>query len=128
MEEILASIRKIIAEDVPGRVAADVAPAEIIELTEVLEEGRPSEDDRLVSGSAADRSARAMEALRAAVRGEAERQSVPLGGGSNRTLEDVVETLVRPMLREWLDANLPPLVERLVEKEIRDIARRSDGA
>lgn len=127
MEEILASIRKIIAEDGPGRAAADVASAEIIELTEVLEEGRSSEDDRLVSESAADRSARAMEALRAAIRREAEHQSVPLGGGSNRTLEDVVETLVRPMLREWLDANLPPLVERLVEKEIRDIARRSDG-
>ena len=127
MEEILASIRKIIAEDVPGRAAADGASAEIIELTDVLEEGCPSEGDHLVSESAADRSARAMEALRAAVRSEAERRSVPLGGDSNRTLEDVVETLVRPMLREWLDANLPPLVERLVEKEIRDIARRSDG-
>ena len=133
MEEILASIRKIIAEDVPGHAAAQLGSADIIELTEVVEEGRalPSaspSDGRLVSENAADRSARAMDALRIAVRQEAERQSVSLGEGSNRSVEDIVEELVRPMLREWMDSNLAPLVERLVEREIRDIARRSGGA
>lgn len=130
MEEILASIRKIIAEDVTGHTAAELGSADIIELTEVLEEGRPSvaADGRLVSEGAADRSANAMAALRIAVRQEAERQSVSLGEGSNRSVEDVVQELVRPMLREWMDTNLAPLVERLVEKEIRDIARRSGGA
>ncbi|MGE0096418.1 MAG: DUF2497 domain-containing protein [Alphaproteobacteria bacterium] len=130
MEEILASIRKIIAEDVPGHAAAELGSVDIIELTEVLEEGRLPAivDGRLVSESAADRSARAMDALRVAVRQEAERQSVSLGEGSNRSVEDVVQDIVRPMLREWMDANLAPLIERLVEKEIRDIARRSDGA
>ena len=132
MEEILASIRKIIAEDVPGHTAAQLGSADIIELTEVVEEGRPPAapptDGRLVSENAADRSARAMDALRIAVRQEAERQSVSLGEGSNRSVEDIVEELVRPMLREWMDSNLAPLVERLVEREIRDIARRSGRA
>ncbi|MHB1216797.1 MAG: DUF2497 domain-containing protein [Alphaproteobacteria bacterium] len=129
MEEILASIRKIIAEDVPGHAAAEMGSADIIELTEVLEEGRPhAADGRLVSESAADRSTRAMDALRIAVRLEAERQSISLSEGSNRSVEDVVQELVRPMLRDWMDTNLAPLVERLVEKEIRDIARRSGGA
>lgn len=128
MEEILASIRKIIAEDVPGHAAAEIGSADIIELTDVLEEGRPLTDGRLVSDGAADRSANAMAALRIAVRREAERQSVSLGEGSNRSVEDVVQDLVRPMLREWMDTNLAPLVERLVENEIRDIARRSGGA
>lgn len=130
MEEILASIRKIIAEDVPGHTAAELGSADIIELTEVVEEGRASvtADGRLVSEAAAGRSADAMAALRIAVRQEAERQSVTLGEGSNRSVEDVVQELVRPMLREWMDTNLAPLVERLVEKEIRDIARRSGGA
>ena len=135
MEEILASIRKIIAEDMPGHAAAQLGSADIIELTEVVEEGRsvppaaaaPAEN-RVVSESAADRSANAMAALRIAVRQEAERQSVSLGEDSNRSVEDVVQELVRPMLREWMDTNLAPLVERLVEKEIRDIARRSGGA
>jgi cell pole-organizing protein PopZ len=31
------------------------------------------------------------------------------------------------MLREWLDSNLPPLVERLVERELQKIARRAEG-
>ena len=128
MEEILASIRKIIAEDVPGHAAAELGSADIIELTEVLEEGHPLAAGGLVSENAADRSANAMAALRSAVRQEAERQSVSLGDGSNRSVEDVVQDLVRPMLREWMDTNLAPLVERLVEREIRDIARRSGGA
>ncbi len=34
--------------------------------------------------------------------------------------------LIRPMLREWLDENLPPLVERLVQKEIRHLVRRAE--
>jgi cell pole-organizing protein PopZ len=34
-----------------------------------------------------------------------------------------VEAVLRPILREWLDANLPGLVERLVREEIERIAR-----
>jgi cell pole-organizing protein PopZ len=40
-----------------------------------------------------------------------------------RTLDDVVKDLLRPMLRSWLDDNLPPLVERLVRQEIERVAR-----
>ena len=40
-----------------------------------------------------------------------------------RTLEDLVTDLIRPMLKDWLDENLPPLVERLVRSEIDRIAR-----
>lgn len=41
----------------------------------------------------------------------------------SRTLEDLVTEMLRPMLREWLDANLPPLVERLVREEIERVSR-----
>lgn len=40
-----------------------------------------------------------------------------------RTLEDLVKEMLRPMLRTWLDDNLPPLVERLVRVEIERVAR-----
>ncbi len=40
-----------------------------------------------------------------------------------RTLEDLVKDMLRPMLRGWLDDNLPPLVERLVREEIERVAR-----
>lgn len=44
---------------------------------------------------------------------------------SGRTLEDVVADCLRPMLRTWLDENLPSLVERLVQEEIDRVARKN---
>lgn len=40
-----------------------------------------------------------------------------------RTLDDIVKEMLRPMLKAWLDDNLPPLVERLVRAEIERVAR-----
>lgn len=39
------------------------------------------------------------------------------------TLEDIVREMLKPMLKTWLDDNLPPLVERLVAAEIQRVAR-----
>ena len=39
--------------------------------------------------------------------------------GTSVTLEDLTRELLRPMLKDWLDANLPPMVERIVRDEIR---------
>jgi cell pole-organizing protein PopZ len=41
-----------------------------------------------------------------------------------RTLEDLVRDMLKPMLKEWLDANLPDMVERLVRAEIERVSRR----
>lgn len=40
-----------------------------------------------------------------------------------RTLEDLVREMLRPMLKNWLDDNLPGLVERIVRAEIERVAR-----
>ena len=50
----------------------------------------------------------------------------PLGDGT-RTVEDLVKEVMRPMVKEWLDANLPGLVERLVRKEIERLGRAAEG-
>lgn len=39
------------------------------------------------------------------------------------TLEDIVREILNPMLREWMDRNLPPMVERIVQKELEKLAR-----
>jgi cell pole-organizing protein PopZ len=44
-------------------------------------------------------------------------------GNNARTLEDLVKEMLRPMLRAWLDDNLPGLVERLVRAEIERVSR-----
>ena len=40
-----------------------------------------------------------------------------------RTLEDLVREMLRPMLKAWLDENLPGTVERLVRAEIERVSR-----
>jgi len=44
-----------------------------------------------------------------------------------RTLEDLVREMLRPMLKTWLDDNLPALVERLVRAEIERVSRGRMG-
>ncbi|WP_420806616.1 PopZ family protein [Candidatus Liberibacter solanacearum] len=41
----------------------------------------------------------------------------------NRSIDQLSIEVLRPMLREWLDDNLPGIVERLVREEIERIAR-----
>ncbi|MCJ8143193.1 DUF2497 domain-containing protein [Ancylobacter sp. A5.8] len=43
---------------------------------------------------------------------------------NSRSVEDVVTEAIRPMLKSWLDENLPALVERLVRAEIERVARQ----
>lgn len=53
--------------------------------------------------------------------------NVPLNrrGYDGITLEDIVRELLNPMLRDWMDQNLPPMVERIVQKELEKLARRA---
>jgi hypothetical protein len=41
------------------------------------------------------------------------------------TIEDLVREELRPVLKEWLDNHLPPLVERLVRAEIERVVNRA---
>lgn len=44
-------------------------------------------------------------------------------GEANNTLEGLVREMLRPMLKDWLDENLPAIVEKQVEAEVKRIAR-----
>ncbi len=43
---------------------------------------------------------------------------------SGVTLEDIVRSEIKPMLREWLDKNLPIIIERLVQEELERVSKR----
>lgn len=147
MDEILASIRRIISEDQEegGGGARAEPPAEgddtVLELTDIVGDAGAVEDapappapppavgdsgavvdlEALVSGEAARRTSAAFVDLAEQI----ERSGgTALAGG--RTLDELVKDLLRPMLKAWLDANLPPLVQRLVEAEIARLAGRSE--
>ena len=129
MEEILASIRRIIAEDDGERVRApdpepeiddedepldetgarfEAEPSAVLELSEAAQ-GAVSQDVQ----AKASESFSALSSLR--LRGD---------GAGPETLEDLVREMLQPMLKSWLDANLPEIVEQMVAREIARITRK----
>ena len=136
MEDILSSIKRIIAEDGEGepvrarraprpaptaaiRPAAPVEESdEVLELSDPAPEAEPmAAGDPLVSPSAAQASRGSLDALTRMI--AAPEPEVAPGGG--QSMDAFVADLLRPMLREWLDAHLPEIVEAMVAKEIARI-------
>lgn len=74
----------------------------------------------LMSDITADVSAHAMARLLAG--NVAVERELP-GRVGNVTLEDMTRELLRPLLKTWLDQNLPGIIERMVAKEIEKISR-----
>lgn len=75
-----------------------------------------------VAGVASSAFARLNQAVQDSVPPPAAANPGPSVGG--QTIEDLVKEMLRPMLKEWLDTNLPPMVERYVEREIARLTRR----
>ena len=107
---------------------ADREPGSVTEHAPQIEDNPvPSEKARnseLVSGSVATMATGAFAKLSQALQRTPEEESV--ADGSGRTVEQFVEDIARPMLKEWLDEHLPAIVERLVQKEIQKISRRAE--
>jgi cell pole-organizing protein PopZ len=91
----------------------------------------PAFEPSLVASSVAGATASAFDRLNQVVEGRkaapaseaAPAPSLPLGNGG-KTIEDLVKEMLRPMLKDWIDRSLPPMVERLVEREIARLTRR----
>ena len=77
-----------------------------------------------VAGATSSAFARLSQAVQDSVPAPAATDPGPRVGGSGHTIEDLVKEMLRPMLKEWLDTNLPPMVERYVEREIARLTRR----
>jgi cell pole-organizing protein PopZ len=166
MEEILSSIKRIIAEEGDSAVAtrarrggrATTTMAEKSAIDEVLELSQPvDEDDDILEtptpmsmGSPTPPKPAAEKPARAAIAPVAEAPAEPIVSDSaaqatrgplealsrmvkpaeaseiqgTDTIEGLVRSMLKPMLSEWLDANLPRLVEDMVAKEISRITGR----
>lgn len=81
-----------------------------------------SKSEGLISREAAEQSTAAFAGFASAI---SNAQGVQLGS-ANRTLEELVKELLRPMLKDWLEINLQPIVARTVEREIAKLAGRAD--
>ncbi|MET0251302.1 MAG: DUF2497 domain-containing protein [Novosphingobium sp.] len=122
VEDILASIKQVMARDgrAPGVPRSDERKAppddphgDVLELTEAIE---PATEAPLLGG---ERQASLRDSLKVlAGLSDPDALGAPLG---NAQIEALARELLRPMLAQWLDRNLPPLVERMVATEIARI-------
>ena len=129
MEDILSSIRRVIARDETPGSAREVRVAEADDILDLQDEqdGTMGGDEtapaseELVSEASADAARQSLDALTAAVAPAVAAATVAAPTVAGRTMEDVVLDALRPMLKDWLDTNLPSLVESMVAKEISRI-------
>lgn len=84
-----------------------------------------SNDDALMSNSTLSASVAALNALRDSMTPSAVAPRVQeFAFRSGTTVEDLVVESLKPLLKEWLDNNLPSLVESLVKREISKLSQR----
>ena len=117
VSEILSSIRQVLSKE--AATLKSEAPKEIAksytdnEQNDVVFELTPQmqvSQGTLVDSETALRTQAALNKLQAV------KEESPITGQ--------VETVLRPMLREWLNANLPEIVERIVTQEVQRIINR----
>lgn len=82
----------------------------------------PNDMDDLVAPSAAAAAASSFSGLARSLSSASARPTQVWAGGP--TLEDIVRSEIRPLLKDWLDTNLAPMVERMVKAEIDKLAGR----
>lgn len=146
MEDILASIRRILSEEeqqpTPERRSESEPPPDddvlVLEPSMMVPdsiEPQPEEPDRppaetspstpdpagLVAPETARAAAASVAGLVATLAGERETRIHRDGP----TIEDLVRAELRPLLKTWLDTHLPPVVERLVRAEIERVVGRA---
>ena len=131
MEDILASIKKVIAEEKELRTSPE--PIEALEDEPLPEEQSPGEEDvleldqplapamdlgpPLVDEQIAGQSRQRLEALQTVA------ATVPPASNVN-PLEEIIREMLRPMLKQWLDEHLPQMVDEHVKREISRITGR----
>ena len=128
MEDILSSIKRIIADDDRNRPAAksasksaavDAEQDEVLELTDT--DDNAGSGEVLLDTNKAQSLRHSFSALQTLAEPGAPPQIVRSGETS---LEGLTRDLLRPMLKDWLDTHLPPIVEAMVEREITRITKK----
>ena len=126
--EDIGKLREVMASTPEEREDDDFKPEPVIsaepdtEDDELAERMRQMEsDDVLMSGTSVDAAALSLKSLREF----ADDKKAEIGDGA-LTIEAIVRASVKPYLKEWLDVNLPAIVERIVKKEVAHIMDRLD--
>ena len=116
--------------DAPGEplevVPVPPAPAPAPAVLPIAAPMAPPVPDRLIAPEAEAATASSVGSLLRTLDSTRQAAATQLYRGGP-TLEDMVREEMRPILKEWLDAHLPPMVERLVRAEIERLVGRAVG-
>ena len=119
IEEILKSIRGVISkhEDAQNN-------DEVLELINVVDDSDnvAKDDEHLISASTFQETAESLKSFADKAKHAVKNVQSPKA----LTIDKMVEQMMRPQLKEWLDNNLPNLVKELVEKEIKRLISHID--
>jgi uncharacterized protein len=129
MEAILSSIKKIIADEDRSRAISSRRPArdtrrddsedeDVLELTEAA---ASESTEELLDNGKAQSLRQSFSVLQTLSEPGVAPQIVRSGETS---LEGLTRELMKPMLKEWLDTNLPDIVEAMVAREIERITKK----
>jgi cell pole-organizing protein PopZ len=102
----------------------DVEPTPALVEDEVIQPKAFPEVEPVVAMDTEAKTAAAFERLDAAAHAATPAAPSILMPPPGRTLEDVIREMMQPLLKEWLDENLPAIVQARVDEEIERIARR----
>ncbi|MEZ2219764.1 DUF2497 domain-containing protein [Rhizobium sp. RCC_161_2] len=112
------------AEERPAAVAHAAEPVETPVFNPPPQQPAAATADRFLPQVQAELSSSLMsEAAGAQVARSFSELAAAIDGSERRSLDEIAEEMLRPMLQDWLDDNLPTLVERLVREEIERVAR-----
>jgi cell pole-organizing protein PopZ len=98
-------------------------PGVAVEEPRAMPRPAAAKDNGLLSRKAAEATAAAFAELSSGLR----REPAAAMDGQDVTLEAFVRRCLEPMLHQWLDANLPGIIERLMKEEMERVARASRG-
>ena len=101
----------------------EIVPERVPEMTNMNTPSEPLVGQSVV-GATASAFDRLNQAMQDSVPPPAATNPGPALGAGGKTLEELIQDMLRPMLKDWLDRNLPPIVERYVEREIVRLTRR----
>lgn len=123
IDDILESVRNVI--NAKNDVADDDSPCEELELINIAEkpaQGESEADESILSKESKDQSQKTIREFIETAETFGKEINIPSEQNpSSKSIENFVLELMKPQIKEWLDANLPTIVKQIVSDEVKKL-------
>jgi hypothetical protein len=122
-EDVFELTEQMAMPELPPATFQRVEPDDDLEFTEAPSQKPPAPNAPSYATSTLPRAEMLSNTTVSAVESAFNALATTVLSNNARTLEDLVKEMLRPMLKSWLDDNLPNMVERIVKAEIERVSR-----